>query len=70
MSEWCEGNAPTTPGWYAVACVWDIREGICLYANYWNGTVWNDEIPVTMYNGPFPSDTEALQWAYENDPEG
>ena len=66
--EWDEPNTGQA-GWYATTHCWDVREGIFVSANYWDGIKWDWDGPITGYFGPFESESDALNWARAHDPE-
>lgn len=70
--EWSDGSHhPTVPGWYAVQMCWDVSEGIHVFAVEIPGTEWDRwKARNPPWHGPHLTKDEALDWGYDNDPEG
>jgi len=58
---------PSESGWYAISYCFDVMEGLCCGASFWDGERWNPEYPVGAYAGTFENKEEAEKWAYDND---
>jgi hypothetical protein len=59
---------PPLSGWYAVLRCWEPEEGVFPDAVHWPSDDWDVWI-VRRSPKPFASHGDALDWAYENDPE-
>ena len=71
MNEWTFSDRPQAPGWYATLHSWDANEATFPDAHYWDGKVWDKKLPFTAHSSQvFVFKQNALDWAYDNDPEG
>lgn len=65
-----EDIEPSVSGWYATQYCWDETEGIFVGANLWRvKDEWYYAYPITAWAGPFETQKEAEDWAYDNDPD-
>ena len=64
---WIFKDVPKNPGWYATIYCWDAQEGVSVGAMKWNGKEWESAAPIQAFTGPFKTEAEAEQWAYDND---
>jgi hypothetical protein len=69
MDDWYYFKKPTKAGWYATTYCWDPMEGVFVGANKWDGSNWEESLPVGGHFGPFESEELAQAWAEEHDPE-
>jgi hypothetical protein len=65
--EWIFDDRPKKVGWYAVSYCWELYEGIFPGASYWDGEIWNPELPIFGYQGPFLNEELSKEWAYAHD---
>lgn len=63
-------HPPTVVGWYATTNCWDPEEGIFPDANYWTGSNWASDAPVSQRSDmTFDGPDDARAWAYAHDAE-
>jgi hypothetical protein len=68
---WISDHPPTETGWYATTHCWDPYEGIFPGAHFWNAEWISEGHPIGQRSPmAFTSKAEALEWAYQHDPEG
>ena len=67
--DWINELEPIEAGWYAVHYCWDAAEGSFLTTLYFDGSKWDSEIrvPVFQFAGPFSSEEEAEKFCEDND---
>jgi len=68
--KWVYDDKPELPGWYAIMYCWDVREGIFVGADHYDGGAWREGLPVTGFAGRFPNKVLAEEWGERHDPEG
>lgn len=59
---------PKVNGWYAVMYRWSSDERTHVGAAQWTSHGWDVAVQIGFYNGPFPDEQSALDWAHGHDP--
>ncbi len=77
MSEWIHSplRQPEKPGWYPTLYCWEVGEGFCTGAHYWDGVQWTKDgdkwsVPMVTYlDQPQEDKDKATYLSKENDPD-
>lgn len=64
---WSYDGKPHEPGWYAQTHCWEAEEGLFPGVARWDGENWKSTDPIFAFAGPFNTEVEAEQWAYDHD---